>query len=143
VITASLATAACGGGRPDSERTEEAFVSDLCRSGAELVSALTAAANDPKLTNSDEAFAEALAGPFAKFANEFEHNAPPKSLQGWHDDVAGSLKRVAEDLRNGGGIEALTEAPFPDPPAELRPRLQHLAQQDKLCRENKLTFGAS
>jgi hypothetical protein len=143
LVTVSLGTSACGSSHRDSEPTDEEFVSNLCRSGAELISALTAAANDPTLADSDEALAEALAVPFAKFARDFEHNAPPRSLQAWHDDAAVSLKRVADDMRDGGGIEALTEAPFPDPPAELRPRLQRLAQKDKLCRENNLTFGPS
>jgi hypothetical protein len=136
--------ASCGDAQPsDSSPTEEQFVAGICRSGAELIDSLNDATSDLEVLEDQERLIDALAQPLEKFADEFQRNTPPDSLRQWHQQASKTLRDAAAAIRSGEGIEALTNSPFPDPPAEDRVRLQKIAKANKTCRDYDLTFGAA
>lgn len=147
----AMAFAACGGDDDDSSSggssggtgSDEKFVSDICKAGANFSESITKLLSDPSKLSDESAAAKAMAEPMSDFANAFAKAKPPKDLKEWHDDASDKLKEAADALKKGDmNADIFTQdEPFPDPPKDAADRLSKIADGNKDCQEADFSFG--
>lgn len=117
--------------------SEEDFVSDLCKIGAQFAKDI-----DEAEAPTDPEDLDSLTEPFEKFAEDFGDLNPPSDLEDWHSEASKSLDDLVKKLKDGD-FEALAEAdePFPDLPEDARERYEKLAEDDEDCQEAEGLFS--
>ncbi len=152
VAVASLALAACGGDDDDDDSggstsgatgSDEKFVADICKAGAQFSKDLEKATADLASVTDPKKAAEKLADPFEDFANAFQKAKPPKDLKDWHSDASDKLDDAVAALKKGD-LEAdifTQDEPFPDPPKDAADRLSKIADNNKDCQDADFSFG--
>lgn len=151
----AMAFAACGGDDDDSSSggstssggngTDEKFVADICKAGANFSDAVQKLLSDPTKLASEGDAAKALAGPMDDFANAFAKANPPKDLKSWHDDASKAMKDAAKELKAGktDGTFFSGDSPIGDPPKEAQDRLTKIADNNKDCQKADLDFSGT
>ncbi|WP_322796396.1 hypothetical protein [Tepidiforma sp.] len=140
---ALLGGAACGGGGGGGTGSDEEFVADVCKAGAQFQKDLEAAFTKMASADSQEDAVKAVAEPFEKFANAFKDANPPSDLKEWHKEASNSLDDAVAALKKGNMDAEIfsSDTPFPDPPAGAAERLQKIAENNKDCQDADLFFG--
>jgi hypothetical protein len=131
-----------GGGGGGGTGSDEDFVDDLCKAGANFAKDLDKIGEDLNEETDPEKISDAISEPFEDFANAFKKLNPPRDLKDWHDDASNSLDDVVESLK-GGNLDAgaLGEDPFPEMPKEAEERLTKLAEENEDCQDSDFDFS--
>ena len=144
--------AACGGDDDDSggstsgaTGSDEKFVADICKAGANFSDAVTKLLSDPTKLSDEKSAAKAMAGPMDDFANAFSKAKPPSDLKSWHSDASKALKDAAKELKDGktDGSFFSGESPIGDPPKEAADRMTKIADKNKDCQDASFDFSGS
>ncbi len=134
--------AACGGDDDGGGNgSDEDFVNDLCKAGADFSRDLESLGDDLADESDPEKIAEAVSEPFEDFANAFKDMNPPSDLEDWHEDASGSLDDAVNSLKDGdfdAGI--LGDDPIPEMPSDAQDRLTQLAEDNEDCQDAEFDF---
>ena len=145
VALAATFLAACGGdddGGPGGTGSDEDFVADICRAGADFSKALQEVFSDPSALADEDKAIEKLSDAFEAFANDFAEARPPADLKEWHSESSKQLDDGVQQLKDGnleGGVFA-GDNPFPEPPAEAGERLSKIAETNEHCQDADFSF---
>ena len=131
-----------GGGGGGGTGSDEDFVDDLCKAGADFAKDLEDIGDDLSAETDPEKISEAISEPFEDFANAFKKLKPPSDLKAWHDDASKSLDDVVDSLKDGNlDAEVLGDEPFPEMPKDAEERLSKLAEDNDDCQESDFDFS--
>ena len=126
------------GGDPSS--SEEKYVATLCKATLDFTEALQKI--DPNDFTDEEKGLEAIKEPYQQFVKDIEKAKPTKELKDYHEQAVTQLKAGLKAIEDGDqdGIEALGDAEFPEPPADVSARLEKAAQENDDCKEANVAF---
>jgi hypothetical protein len=148
-LFAAVLFAACGGDDDSGGSSgggtgsDEKFVSDICKAGAQFSKDIDSVTKDLSGASSEKDIAVKFAKPFETFANAFSNAKPPSDLKQWHSDASKQLKDAVAALKKGDTESGLFagDNPFPEPPQNAQDRLEKIAEKNKDCQDADFTFG--
>jgi len=141
-LLGALLLGACGGGGSGGtgSGSDEKFVADICKAGAQFQDDLTKLFANLANIQSEEEAAKKIAEPFETFAKSFKAAKPPADLKQWHSDSSKSLDEAVAALKKGNTNAAIfqQDSPFPEPPKGAEERLSKIAANNTDCQKSGL-----
>lgn len=141
-LLGALLLGACGGGGSGGTGTgsDEKFVADICKAGAQFQDDLTKLFANLANIQSEEEAAKKIAEPLETFAKSFKAAKPPADLKQWHSDSSKSLDEAVAALKKGNTNAAIfqQDSPFPEPPKGAEERLSKIAANNADCQKSEL-----
>ena len=144
MVLVALVLGACGGdsdgGSATGTGSDEKFVADICKAGAQFQDDLTKLFANLGNIQSEEEAAKKLAEPFESFAKSFKAAKPPSDLKEWHSAASKSLDEAVTAMKKGDTNAAIfqQDSPFPEPPKGAEERLSKIAASNADCQKSGL-----
>ena len=143
-LLGALLLGACGGdsdgGGGGGTGSDEKFVADICKAGAQFQDDLTKLFASLANVQSEEEAVKKLAEPFESFAKSFKTAKPPSDLKQWHSEASKSLDEAVAAMKKGDANAAIfqQDSPFPEPPKGAEERLSKIAAANADCQKADL-----
>ncbi|PFG74505.1 hypothetical protein [Tepidiforma thermophila] len=143
-LLGALLLGACGGdsdgGGGGGTGSDEKFVADICKAGAQFQDDLTKLFASLANVQSEEEAVKKLAEPFESFAKSFKTAKPPSDLKQWHSEASKSLDEAVAAMKKGDANAAIfqQDSPFPEPPKGAEERLSKIAASNADCQKAEL-----
>lgn len=144
VVLGALVLGACGGGSNGGggggTGSDEKFVADICKAGAQFQDDLTKLFANLANVQSEEEAVKKLAEPFESFSKSFTAAKPPSDLKQWHSEASKSLDEAVAAMKKGNTNAAIfqQDSPFPEPPKGAEERLSKIAAGNADCQKADL-----